>query len=45
VHYRNHRHFLAQGGLFGLTTQHNLEIDKQRILAGGTFAELLVHQP
>jgi ubiquinone/menaquinone biosynthesis C-methylase UbiE len=43
-HYRNHRHFLAQGGLFALTDQHGLKIEKQRILAGGTFAELLVRQ-
>jgi ubiquinone/menaquinone biosynthesis C-methylase UbiE len=43
-HFRNYRHFLAMGGLSALTNQHNLKIEKQQILAGGTFANYLVRQ-
>lgn len=37
-HFRNYRHFIASGGLSTLATQHDLRVEKQRILAGGTFA-------
>lgn len=37
-HFRNYRHFMANGGLSTLATQHDLRAEKQRILAGGTFA-------
>ncbi len=37
-HYRNYRHFMANGGLATLAAQHDLSVEKQRILAGGTFA-------
>ena len=40
-HFRNYRHFLAMGGLSALTNQHNLKVEKQQILAGGTFATIL----
>lgn len=43
-HFRNHRHFLAKGGLSTLETQHDLKVEKTRILAGGTFAIDLVSQ-
>ncbi len=43
-HFRNYRHFLAKGGLSTLATQQNLSIEKQQILAGGTFANYLVCQ-
>lgn len=41
-HFRNYRHFMAHGGLPALAAQNGLKVDKQRILAGGTFAVLLV---
>lgn len=37
-HFRNYRHFMANGGLSTLAAQHGLKVEKQRILAGGTFA-------
>jgi ubiquinone/menaquinone biosynthesis C-methylase UbiE len=37
-HYRNYRNFLAIGGLATLISQHNLHVEKQQILAGGTFS-------
>lgn len=37
-HFKNYRQFLATQGLTSLAAQHHLEIEKQRILAGGTFA-------
>jgi ubiquinone/menaquinone biosynthesis C-methylase UbiE len=43
-HFRNYRHFLANGGLSALMAQQNLRIEKQRVLAGGTFANYLVCQ-
>ncbi len=43
-HFRNYRHFMAEGGLSTLVTQHDLLVEKQRILAGGTFTNLLVRQ-
>jgi len=41
-HFRNYRHFMANGGLSALVTQHGFRIEKQRTLAGGTFGNLLV---
>jgi demethylmenaquinone methyltransferase/2-methoxy-6-polyprenyl-1,4-benzoquinol methylase len=41
-HFRNYRQFIATNGLFGLAVQNSLEIEKQSILAGGTFAVLFV---
>jgi ubiquinone/menaquinone biosynthesis C-methylase UbiE len=40
-HFKNYRHFLSHGGLATLMKQQNLSIEKQRILAGGTFAVYL----
>lgn len=37
-HFRNYRYFMANGGLVALAAQHCLKVEKQRILAGGTFA-------
>lgn len=41
-HFRNYRHFMANGGLSTLATQHQLKVEKEQILAGGTFAIYLV---
>ncbi len=43
-HYSNYRNFMAQGGLARLINQHNYLIEKQQILAGGTFGVYLLHQ-
>lgn len=40
-HFKNYRQFLAMGGLSALTNQHNLKVEKQQILAGGTFTTIL----
>ena len=40
-HFRNYRQFIATNGLFGLAVQNSLQVEKQSILAGGTFAVLL----
>jgi ubiquinone/menaquinone biosynthesis C-methylase UbiE len=37
-HFRNYRHFIAHGGVSTLTAQHDLRVEKEQILAGGTFA-------
>lgn len=37
-HYRNYRKFMAQGGLVPQITQHHFQVEKQQILAGGTFS-------
>ncbi len=37
-HFKNYRHFMAMKGLPTLIAQHQMEIKKQSILAGGTFA-------
>jgi ubiquinone/menaquinone biosynthesis C-methylase UbiE len=42
-HFLNYRQFLRAKGLSALVHQNSLEIQKQSILAGGTFAVLLVH--
>ena len=36
-HNRNYHNFMKQGGLASLITQHRLNIEKEQILAGGTF--------
>lgn len=41
-HFRNYRQFIATKGLATLMAQISLEIEKQRILAGGTFEIILV---
>jgi demethylmenaquinone methyltransferase/2-methoxy-6-polyprenyl-1,4-benzoquinol methylase len=41
-HFKNYRQFMATKGLSKLATLHNLEVEKQQILAGGTFAIYLV---
>jgi ubiquinone/menaquinone biosynthesis C-methylase UbiE len=43
-HFKNYRHFMANGGLSTLANQHALKIEKQQILAGGTFSIYLVGQ-
>lgn len=43
-HFRNHRKFLAAGGLSTLIDQHGLRVEKQQVLAGGTFANYLVRK-
>ncbi len=41
-HFRHYRHFMKTGGLSTLAAQHDLCLEKQHILAGGTFAVCLV---
>ena len=41
-HFKNYRQFIATKGLSTLATQHDLEVEKQNTLAGGTFAIFLV---
>lgn len=41
-HYKNYRQFITIKGLSSLVAQNSLEVEKQSILAGGTFAVLLV---
>ena len=41
-HFRNYRHFITTKGLSALAAQSSLDVEKQSILAGGTFAVLLV---
>ena len=41
-HFKNYRQFIATKGLSTLAAQSSLEVEKQSILAGGTFAVLLV---
>lgn len=40
-HFRNYRQFIATKGLSTLATLSRLEVEKQNILAGGTFAVVL----
>ncbi len=42
-HNRNYHNFMKQGGLVSLIAQHGLNIEKQQILAGGTFGVYLAH--
>jgi len=41
-HFKNYRQFIRTKGLSTLISKHNLKIEKQSILAGGTFAVCLV---
>ncbi len=41
-HFKNYRQFIAAKGLSTLATLNKLEVEKQNILAGGTFAICLV---
>ena len=41
-HFRNYRQFIANGGLSTLISQHQMNTEKQSILAGGTFMVCLV---
>jgi ubiquinone/menaquinone biosynthesis C-methylase UbiE len=41
-HYRNYRQFMVTGGLATLLSQHQMTMEKQSILAGGTFMVCLV---
>jgi demethylmenaquinone methyltransferase/2-methoxy-6-polyprenyl-1,4-benzoquinol methylase len=43
-HFRNYRRFMAAKGLAPLISQNSLQVEKQMILAGGTFAVCLVNQ-
>jgi ubiquinone/menaquinone biosynthesis C-methylase UbiE len=40
-HYKNYREFMATKGLTALTAAQGLAVEKQRVLAGGTFAAYL----
>ncbi len=44
-HFRNYRQFMKTKGLSTLVPGHQLNIEKQSILAGGTFAVCLVSRP
>lgn len=44
-HFKNYRQFIAAKGLSPLITRHGLEVKKQNILAGGTFAIYAVQYP
>jgi ubiquinone/menaquinone biosynthesis C-methylase UbiE len=37
-HFNNYRHFISNGGLSMLAAQHHLKVEKEKMLAGGTFA-------
>jgi ubiquinone/menaquinone biosynthesis C-methylase UbiE len=41
-HFRNYRQFMKTKGLSTLLKEHDLQVEKQSILAGGTFAVCLV---
>lgn len=41
-HFKNYRQFIATKGLSTLATHGKLEVEKQSVLAGGTFAVVLV---
>ena len=41
-HFKNYRQFMAIGGIATLLSQHQMVMEKQSILAGGTFAVCLV---
>jgi ubiquinone/menaquinone biosynthesis C-methylase UbiE len=41
-HFRNYRQFMSAKGLPSLVAQNGLEVEKQSILAGGTFALILL---
>ena len=41
-HFKNYRQFMAAQGLSTLIAQHQMKLEKQSILAGGTFAVVLI---
>lgn len=41
-HFKNYRQFIATKGLSTLATHGKLEVEKQNVLAGGTFAVVLI---
>jgi len=41
-HFRNYRHFMRIKGLPALIAEHNLVVDKSRIVGGGALAEFLL---
>jgi ubiquinone/menaquinone biosynthesis C-methylase UbiE len=43
-HFKHYRQFMAAGGLTPLLFQHQMDIEKESILAGGTFAVYLVSE-
>jgi len=43
-HFKHYRQFMAAGGLTPLLSQHQMDIEKESILAGGTFAVYLVSE-
>jgi len=43
-HFKNYRQFMATGGLSSLLFQHQMDTEKQSILAGGTFEVCLVSE-
>ena len=43
-HFRHFRHFMAAGGLSKLIAKHNMRVEKQKILAGGTFTVMLIEK-
>jgi ubiquinone/menaquinone biosynthesis C-methylase UbiE len=44
-HFRNYRHFMGNKGLPTLIRRHSLQIEEQRIVAGGAMALYLLNQP
>lgn len=45
THYRNYRDFIKTGGLIKLVDQQHYVVEKQQVLAGGTFGVFLVKEP
>jgi len=43
-HFKHYRQFMAAGGLTPLLSQHQMDIEKESILAGGTFVVYLVSE-
>lgn len=43
-HFKNYRQFMATGGLEPFLSKHQMKVEKQSILAGGTFAVCLVSE-
>lgn len=43
-HFKHYRQFMAAGGLATLLTQHQMDMEKQSILAGGTFVVCLASE-
>ena len=43
-HFKNYRHFIAHKGLPGLISDHDLTVDKEKIVSGGTMALFLLRK-